>query len=117
MNCNAKGSLQPQTFSCISNNLTFCFLHPQTNSTASFFSRFSFSILSSPSCPFGEGLAFLIASSTHFPSLSMGLSQPSPSSTSFVTLPSTPPLATSTTTMFLILIFFRNGFRNSFHKF
>ncbi|XP_017413162.1 L-type lectin-domain containing receptor kinase S.6 [Vigna angularis] len=59
------------------------FLDPQTNSTASFISRFSFSILSSPSCPSGEGLAFLIASSTHFPALSMGLPQPSPNSTSF----------------------------------
>ncbi|KAL9317635.1 hypothetical protein ACSQ67_014152 [Phaseolus vulgaris] len=59
------------------------FLDPQTNSTASFSSRFSFSILSSPSCPSGDGLAFLIASSTHFPALSMGLPQPSPSSSSF----------------------------------
>ncbi|XP_010519402.1 PREDICTED: L-type lectin-domain containing receptor kinase S.6 [Tarenaya hassleriana] len=33
-----------------------------TNTTASFSCRFSFSIVSSPSCPFGDGFAFLITS-------------------------------------------------------
>ncbi|XP_061342034.1 L-type lectin-domain containing receptor kinase S.6 [Gastrolobium bilobum] len=48
------------------------FLDPVTNSTASFTCRFSFSIISSPSCPSGDGIAFLIASSTDFASLSRG---------------------------------------------
>ncbi|CAN8275406.1 unnamed protein product [Cochlearia groenlandica] len=38
------------------------FLEPSKNATVSFSCRFSFSIISSPSCPFGDGLAFLIAS-------------------------------------------------------
>lgn len=38
------------------------FLEPSTNTTASFSCRFSFSILASPSCPFGDGFAFLITS-------------------------------------------------------
>ncbi|VVB08327.1 unnamed protein product [Arabis nemorensis] len=38
------------------------FLEPSTNTTASFSCRFSFSIISSPSCPFGDGFAFLITS-------------------------------------------------------
>ncbi|XP_028184943.1 L-type lectin-domain containing receptor kinase S.6 [Glycine soja] len=60
------------------------FLDPQTNSTASFSCRFSFSILSSPSCPSADGLAFLIASSTHFPTLSSGyMGLPSSSFSSF----------------------------------
>ncbi|KAK7391285.1 hypothetical protein VNO78_19699 [Psophocarpus tetragonolobus] len=60
------------------------FLDPQTNSTASFSCRFSFSILSSPSCPSGDGMAFLISSSTHFPTLSTGyMGLPSPSSSFF----------------------------------
>ncbi|XP_004496496.1 L-type lectin-domain containing receptor kinase S.6 [Cicer arietinum] len=48
------------------------FLDPLTNSTPSFSCRFSFSILSSPSCPSssGDGIAFLISSTTRFSSLS-----------------------------------------------
>ncbi|XP_010496078.1 PREDICTED: L-type lectin-domain containing receptor kinase S.6-like [Camelina sativa] len=38
------------------------FLEPSTNTTASFSCRFSFSIIASPSCPFGDGFAFLITS-------------------------------------------------------
>ncbi|AES62400.1 lectin receptor kinase [Medicago truncatula] len=49
------------------------FLDPLTNSTASFSCRFSFSILSSPSCPSSsDGIAFLISSTTDFSSLSNG---------------------------------------------
>ncbi|CAL5209418.1 unnamed protein product [Lathyrus oleraceus] len=50
------------------------FLDPLTNSTASFSCRFSFSIHSSPSCPSssGDGIAFLISSTTDFSSLSNG---------------------------------------------
>ncbi|KAI3442653.1 Protein kinase domain-containing protein [Psidium guajava] len=40
------------------------FLDPSSNSSASFFCRFSFAILRNPSCPFGDGLAFLITSDT-----------------------------------------------------
>ncbi|XP_044510991.1 L-type lectin-domain containing receptor kinase S.6-like [Mangifera indica] len=39
------------------------FLDPTTNTTASFSSKFSFSIIPSPLCPFGDGLAFLVTSS------------------------------------------------------
>ncbi|KAH1036459.1 hypothetical protein GYH30_056083 [Glycine max] len=62
------------------------FLDPQTNSTVSFSCHFSFSILSSPSCPSRDGLSFLIASSTPFSTLSsgyMGLPSPQRSSLSF----------------------------------
>lgn len=38
------------------------FLDSETNSTASFSCRFSFSKLSSPLCPSGDGIAFLITS-------------------------------------------------------
>ncbi|KAF8108175.1 hypothetical protein N665_0114s0065 [Sinapis alba] len=38
------------------------FLEPSTNTTASFSCRFSFTIIASPSCPFGDGFAFLITS-------------------------------------------------------
>ncbi|EOA14630.1 hypothetical protein CARUB_v10027888mg [Capsella rubella] len=38
------------------------FSEPSTNTTASFSCRFSFSIIASPSCPFGDGFAFLITS-------------------------------------------------------
>lgn len=38
------------------------FLDPARNSTASFSSRFSFSIIPSPVCPFGDGFTFLITS-------------------------------------------------------
>ncbi|GAU49755.1 hypothetical protein TSUD_43420 [Trifolium subterraneum] len=48
------------------------FLDPLTNSTASFSCRFSFSILSSSSCPSSDGIAFLISSTTDFSSLSNG---------------------------------------------
>ncbi|KAI6689515.1 hypothetical protein NL676_026343 [Syzygium grande] len=40
------------------------FLDSSSNSSASFFCRFSFIILRNPSCPFGDGLAFLITSDT-----------------------------------------------------
>ncbi|MED6144928.1 hypothetical protein PIB30_020050 [Stylosanthes scabra] len=48
------------------------FLDPQTNSTVSFTSRFSFSISSSASCPSPDGVAFLISSNTDFGTLSRG---------------------------------------------
>lgn len=48
------------------------FFDPTTNTTASFFCRFSFSIIPSPLCPFGEGLAFLITSNAESFSLSNG---------------------------------------------
>ncbi|XP_058740624.1 L-type lectin-domain containing receptor kinase S.6 [Vicia villosa] len=50
------------------------FLDPLTNSTASFSCRFSFSIHSSPSCPSfsGDGIAFLISSTTESSSPSNG---------------------------------------------
>ncbi|XP_027367634.1 L-type lectin-domain containing receptor kinase S.6 [Abrus precatorius] len=49
------------------------FLDPETNSTVSFSGRFSFSIVSSsPSCSSGDGIAFLIASTTEFATLSKG---------------------------------------------
>ncbi|KAK7343723.1 hypothetical protein VNO77_12710 [Canavalia gladiata] len=55
------------------------FLDPQTNSTVSFSCRFSFSIISSPSCPSSDGIAFLIASTTDFATLSAGyMGLPSP---------------------------------------
>ncbi|KAI3464666.1 hypothetical protein Pfo_021329 [Paulownia fortunei] len=38
------------------------FLDPSANATASFFSSFSFTITNTPSCPFGDGLAFIITS-------------------------------------------------------
>lgn len=38
------------------------FLDPKTNTTASFSCRFSFSIIPSPLCAFGDGFAFLITS-------------------------------------------------------
>ncbi|ESQ32761.1 hypothetical protein EUTSA_v10005258mg [Eutrema salsugineum] len=38
------------------------FVERSTNTTASFSCRFSFSIIASPSCPFGDGFAFLITS-------------------------------------------------------
>ncbi|KFK32947.1 hypothetical protein AALP_AA6G310000 [Arabis alpina] len=40
----------------------FKFLEPSTNTTASFSCCFSFSIIPSRSCPFGDGFAFLITS-------------------------------------------------------
>ncbi|CAN0921531.1 L-type lectin-domain containing receptor kinase S.6 [Linum grandiflorum] len=50
----------------------FRFLDPKTNSTASFSSRFIFSIIQSPLCPPADGLAFLITSSPNSFSLSDG---------------------------------------------
>ena len=55
------------------------FLDPINNTTASFFCRFSFSIIRSPLCSFGDGMAFLITSNADSFSLSkgyMGLSGP-----------------------------------------
>ncbi|KAJ6681524.1 L-TYPE LECTIN-DOMAIN CONTAINING RECEPTOR KINASE VIII.1 [Salix koriyanagi] len=55
------------------------FLDPINNTTASFFCRFSFSIVRSPLCSFGDGMAFLITSNADSFSLSkgyMGLSGP-----------------------------------------
>ncbi|XP_019442083.1 PREDICTED: L-type lectin-domain containing receptor kinase S.6 [Lupinus angustifolius] len=60
------------------------FLDPITNSTASFSCKFSFSILSSSSCPSSDGIAFLISSTTDFTTLSQG----------YIGLPSPPPLFT-----------------------
>ncbi|KAF8405859.1 hypothetical protein HHK36_007937 [Tetracentron sinense] len=50
------------------------FLDPKTNSTASFFCRFSFSMIPSPSpsLPFGDGLTFLITSNASAISSSSG---------------------------------------------
>ncbi|KAJ4901032.1 L-type lectin-domain containing receptor kinase S.6 [Raphanus sativus] len=48
------------------------FLEPSTNTTASFSCRFSFTIISSPSCPFGDGFAFLITSNADSLSFSNG---------------------------------------------
>ncbi|XP_010999803.1 PREDICTED: L-type lectin-domain containing receptor kinase S.6 [Populus euphratica] len=55
------------------------FLDPITNTTASFFCRFSFSIIRSPLSSFGDGMAFLITSNADSFSLSkgyMGLPEP-----------------------------------------
>ncbi|KAK6115064.1 hypothetical protein DH2020_007333 [Rehmannia glutinosa] len=41
------------------------FLDLSTNATASFFCSFSFTITNTPSCPFGDGLTFLITSNTN----------------------------------------------------
>ncbi|KAL1218022.1 L-type lectin-domain containing receptor kinase S.6 [Cardamine amara subsp. amara] len=55
------------------------FLEPSTNTTASFSCRFSFSIIPSPSCPFGDGFAFLITSNAESFTLSNGfLGLPNP---------------------------------------
>ncbi|KAK7279860.1 hypothetical protein RJT34_24919 [Clitoria ternatea] len=60
------------------------FLDPETNSIASFSCRFSFSITSSPSCPSGDGIAFLISSTTDFSTLSVGyMGLPSPQQDSY----------------------------------
>lgn len=48
------------------------FLDSRTNNPASFSSRFSFSIIPSPLCPFGDGMAFLITSDAGYFSLSDG---------------------------------------------
>ncbi|CAK7346814.1 unnamed protein product [Dovyalis caffra] len=48
------------------------FLDHITNKTASFFCRFSFSIIRSPLCSFGDGIAFLITSNADSLSLSKG---------------------------------------------
>ncbi|KAF9682730.1 hypothetical protein SADUNF_Sadunf05G0139000 [Salix dunnii] len=48
------------------------FLDPINNTTASFFCRFSFSIIRSPLCSFGDGMAFLITSNADSFSLSKG---------------------------------------------
>ncbi|KAJ7969840.1 putative Kinase [Quillaja saponaria] len=48
------------------------FLDSETNSTASFSCRFSFSIVSSALCPSGDGFAFLIASKADSINLSSG---------------------------------------------
>ncbi|KAJ6930786.1 L-type lectin-domain containing receptor kinase S.6 [Populus alba x Populus x berolinensis] len=48
------------------------FLDPLTNTTASFFCRFSFSIIRSPLCSSGDGMAFLITSNADSFSLSKG---------------------------------------------
>ncbi|KAL5779191.1 hypothetical protein ACOSQ2_009928 [Xanthoceras sorbifolium] len=48
------------------------FLDTTTNTTASFSCRFSFSILSSPLCPFGDGFTFLITSNADSFSHSIG---------------------------------------------
>ncbi|KAI4348062.1 hypothetical protein L6164_008823 [Bauhinia variegata] len=57
------------------------FLDSETNSTYSFSTRFSFSIFSSPPCSSGDGIAFLITSTTDIASLSHGyMGLPAPSS-------------------------------------
>ncbi|XP_028800445.1 L-type lectin-domain containing receptor kinase S.6 [Neltuma alba] len=48
------------------------FLDSETNSTASFSCRFTFSIVSSPSCHSGDGIAFMIISNTDLVSFSRG---------------------------------------------
>ncbi|XP_054789864.1 L-type lectin-domain containing receptor kinase S.6 [Prosopis cineraria] len=48
------------------------FLDSETNSTASFSCRFTFSIVSSPSCHSGDGIAFMIISDTDLVSFSRG---------------------------------------------
>ncbi|XP_022989774.1 L-type lectin-domain containing receptor kinase S.6 [Cucurbita maxima] len=58
----------------------FRFLDFSTNSTASFSSRFSFSIVPTPFCPFADGIAFLITSDTKSFSRSLGhMGLPDPS--------------------------------------
>ncbi|KAJ0230523.1 Legume lectin domain-containing protein [Hirschfeldia incana] len=55
------------------------FLEPSTNTTASFSCRFSFTIIPSPSCPFGDGFAFLITSNAESFAFSNGfLALPDP---------------------------------------
>ncbi|XP_065882217.1 L-type lectin-domain containing receptor kinase S.6 [Euphorbia lathyris] len=48
------------------------FIDPTTNTPASFSCRFSFTIIQSPGCPFGDGMAFLITSSADSFSFSNG---------------------------------------------
>ncbi|XP_038698900.1 L-type lectin-domain containing receptor kinase S.6 [Tripterygium wilfordii] len=48
------------------------FLNSRTNTTASFSCHFSFSIVSSPLCPFGDGITFLITSDANSFSISNG---------------------------------------------
>lgn len=48
------------------------FLDSLTNNTASFLCTFSFSILPTPSCPFGDGMAFLVTSDVDSLSISDG---------------------------------------------
>ncbi|KAG2665649.1 hypothetical protein I3760_15G018200 [Carya illinoinensis] len=48
------------------------FLDSETKSTASFSCRFSFSIVPSPLCPSGDGIAFLITANTEYSSASRG---------------------------------------------
>ncbi|CAA7018404.1 unnamed protein product [Microthlaspi erraticum] len=56
------------------------FLETSTNTTASFSCRFSFTIIASPACPFGDGFAFLITSNPDSFSFSNGfLGLPDPS--------------------------------------
>lgn len=52
------------------------FLDSETNSTASFSCPFSFSIISSPLCPFGDGIAFLITSNAEYMGTWAFLDQP-----------------------------------------
>ncbi|KAG5612224.1 hypothetical protein H5410_023505 [Solanum commersonii] len=55
------------------------FLDSLTNNTASFLCTFSFTILPTPSCPFGDGMAFLVTSDVDSLSISdgyMGLPNP-----------------------------------------
>lgn len=57
------------------------FLDPKTNTTASFSCRFSFSIIPSPLCTFGDGFAFLITSDADSFSSSYGyMGLPAPES-------------------------------------
>ncbi|XP_010445930.1 PREDICTED: L-type lectin-domain containing receptor kinase S.6 [Camelina sativa] len=61
------------------------FLEPSTNTTASFSCRFSFSIMASPSCPFGDGFAFLITSKADSLVFSNGFfGLPNPDDSSFI---------------------------------
>ncbi|XP_034676016.1 L-type lectin-domain containing receptor kinase S.6 [Vitis riparia] len=65
------------------------FLDSRTNTPASFSSRFSFSIIPSPLCRFGDGMAFLITSNGGYFSLSdgyLGLPEPLSTQDSFVAI-------------------------------
>ncbi|KAK2989248.1 hypothetical protein RJ640_031000 [Escallonia rubra] len=57
------------------------FLDPSTNTSASFSCHFSFTITPSPSCPFGDGLAFIITSTANSLNPSIG----------YMGLPQNPP--------------------------
>ncbi|KAI5654354.1 hypothetical protein M9H77_31541 [Catharanthus roseus] len=63
------------------------FLDSSINSTASFSCSFTFIIVSTPSCPFGDGLAFLITSNMNYLSIDdgcMGLPEEANDQDSFV---------------------------------